>query len=230
MNRRSVLRGVGGVALGTPLLGSAARAQTAGGLLGFYSGTTTTTIQYLDAFGQPLGRQTYQNNVVVRLGPVGEGASGERNPFHLYVVPDPPSITGQEGVYEIHSALGYAEVPGQEIRSPITGEPVDSSAGGTHETTGGGLTLQYWTLQQTGQTTFAGVLSDPHTAEALAVNLINAVSEIAPGILMVWFYPIAAGTQLAGRVDGNTLTMAIAGNTIDGTRPFRSDIVATRFA
>lgn len=206
------------------------RAQE-GLVLGYYSGTTTTEIRYLDAFGTPLGSQTYQNNVLLRVGsPAVAGGLQEPNPFNLYVIPDPPSIAGAEGVWEIHSALGFSEQPGEVVVSPITGEEVPSSAGGIHVTSGGQTLFQFWSLELSTASEFSGVLTDPHNQEALTINLINAQNQIAPGITLPWPYPMAAGTELAGSSDGTNLTLVLGGTSIDTSRQFTAEVQATRFA
>jgi hypothetical protein len=235
--RRRLLRAAGGVVASGALLGTARSAAAQGALTpGIYTGTATTLVQYLNAAGQSLGIREYQNNVLVGIEPPKVGVQGlaEGNPFSLYVVPDPPTITGNEGVYEIHSALDYREEAGQDVLGiDVTGggrRPVPSSAGGVHRTTGGGLLVEYWRLELPAAGSFQGILVDPHTAEALALNLINALSEIAPGITMVWPYPMAAGTVLAGQSDGRNLVVEILGNTVEGTRPFYSQVTATLVA
>ncbi|QLG60468.1 hypothetical protein [Halorarum salinum] len=233
--RRQFLGALGVTLGGTALLGRVgSRSVAAGQSLqhGYYTGSTTNVIRYFDAFGQSvLGEQAYQHDVLVRVGtPAVAGGVQETNPFNLYVIPDPSSITGEEGVMEIHSALGYSESPGETVLSPITGDPVPNSAGGVHETTAGSALFQYWRYDFLSGDEFRGELVDPHTQEALAINLFNAANEIAPGISLPWPYPMAAGTQLAATIDGTDLTITISGFSIDLTRQFLAQIEVTRFA
>lgn len=49
------------------------------------------------------------------------------------------------------------------------------------------------------------------------------------GIVISRPYPIAEGTVLRGVTDGTTVQRGIGGNTLDLTRPFTSQVVATRW-
>ncbi len=58
---------------------------------------------------------------------------------------------------------------------------------------------------------------------------MNAAKEIAPGVPpMVWPYAMGTNTTLGGTIDTNAATLRVEGNTVDGTRPFVSEIVANR--
>lgn len=232
LNRRGFLKSTAAVGTLIGAMGSVGSVRAQEGLvLGYYSGTTTTEILYLDAFGNALGSQAYQNNVLVRVGsPAVAGDLQEPNPFNLYVIPDPPSITGNEGVWEIHSALGFSEQPGEVVVSPITGQEVPNSAGGIHVTGAGQTLFQFWSLELPTASEFSGVLTDPHNQEALVINLINAQNQIAPGITLPWPYPMAAGTELAGTSDGTNLSLFLSGASIDTSRQFAAEVQATRFA
>jgi hypothetical protein len=232
VNRRTMVKALGAALVGGGLLRvpDVASAQDALSL-GYYSGTATTLVRFFDAGGGVVGEQAYQNAVLARVGtPAVVGVERESNPFNFYVIPDPPESTGDEGVWEIHSALGFSEQPGQPVISPITGEEVPSSAGGTHVTSGGRFLVQYWTLQRTSETEFVGALTNPHTAEAIALNLINAPAQIAPGISLPWPYPMATGTELVGASDGQTLQVTVGGRSIDQAIAFLAEVQATRIA
>lgn len=169
-----------------------------------YRGTARTTIRYLDAFGRVLGQRTYQNRVTVQIGPpLRSGRMVESNPIHLSLAPiGSPSAEGQISIY--------------------SARPFNDSRDGL---------LQYWNLALS-DGNLSGRLGSTHEAEAAAANLLNASKEIVPGRpdmgTLVSPYAISRNSKLAGTFKRNEIRLRIQGNESAGTRPFLSDIVATR--
>lgn len=162
-------------------------------------------VTYLDAFGNVLGQATYQKNVVAVVGPPRQaGGVRESSPINLFIGPNPPSATGEEGQLELHSAVGFTD-------------PQD----------GREFLAQYWTLSLSG-TALSGTLTDTHEAEALALNLLNTAREVSPGVVIVWPDVIATGATLNGTVSAERLSLRLEGNVSTGDRPFVADITATR--
>lgn len=164
-----------------------------------YTGSSRTTIRYLDAFGKYIGQQTYQDKVKVGIGaPQRSGRIVESNPIHLFL--GPISNRNAPGQIEIHSAATFR----------------------------GSLLLQCWNLTVRGNN-ISGVLSDTHEAEATTLNFLNAVKELGPNLgTIVWPYPIGKNSKLQGTFDRNEIRLRIQGNVSGGGRPFVSDIVAKR--
>jgi len=89
-----------------------------------------------------------------------------------------------------------------------------------------GTLFQYWEVRQQSNGTFAGVLSNNHTAEAIALNLITVPYEVAPNLWLPDTFAMANGTQMESAVDQNRFQARIQGNTTEGTHPFTLDIDA----
>jgi hypothetical protein len=171
-----------------------------------YQGSARTTIRYLDAFGNVLGQQTYQDKVKVGVGPPQRsGSRVENNPIHLYFAPI--SNRNAPGQIEIHSA-----------------HPFTDSAGAS-------FLLRYWSLSLNGSSIF-GTLTNTHAEEATVINFLNAAKEIVPGRpnlgTIIWPYPMSKNSKLEGTFDRNQIKLHIQGNVDVGGRPFVSDIVASR--
>jgi hypothetical protein len=66
-----------------------------------FQGIVTTTTLYLDPFGNQLGQETNQGNIIVNFSPPNEG---ENNPFHLDIAPVADEVANI-GQVEVHSAL-----------------------------------------------------------------------------------------------------------------------------
>lgn len=165
-----------------------------------FSGTAATNIESLDpTTGQSLGAQSFQLPVSVIVGP--PRSAGGITEGNPFSLNVAPGDAGAAGAIELWSSL-----------------PAEDTL------------FQYWSLQadETG-TQFQGQLTDSHVAEAIALNLVNAPTQIAPGIPPLPFpKAMVEGTALQGSTDGQSVQLVVQGNTIDGTTPFASQIQATR--
>ena len=171
-----------------------------------YKGTAYTTITYLDydTNGKKvfIEEKEYQKGVHVFIGPPKNvGSVFESNSFSLTITTEP--TTGEDGEIWITSAI--------VLTDQVLGE----------------ILLQYWTLQLEG-TTLSGILTDTHIAEASAMNQLWAWEEISPSLKMVLPFYIDVGSLLQGTVDDYEVRIHLEGTTTDRTRPFISEIVATR--
>ena len=171
-----------------------------------YTGTAHTTITYLDYDAQGnkvfVEEKEYNNNLNIFIQPPKSvGTFVENNPFSLTLTTEP--TTGEEGELWIASAVVLVD--------PYLGE----------------ILLQYWELQLAGDTV-TGTLTDTHIAESAAMNELWAWEEISPTLKMVLPFPIDKGSILRGTINNNEIRLHIEGNTTDQTRPFVSEIVATR--
>ncbi|KTG07627.1 hypothetical protein AUR64_02925 [Haloprofundus marisrubri] len=178
-----------------------------------FVGTQVTDIDTIDPLsGQSLGIQSFQQPATfIASAPVSDGVSVETNPFNLVAGADDK---GAPGAVDVWSAA-VAEVPSDpSIPNPNPGP----------------LLLQYWNIQGNQQLTeFSGTLVNSHRDKAVAPNLINAPTVIAPGIPPLPFpKAIAEGAVLQGITDGTAVTMFVQGTTVDGANPFISRIDATR--
>jgi hypothetical protein len=169
-----------------------------------YQGTARTTIKYLDATGNLLAQQSYQDNVNVGIGPPHQsGRIIENNPINLFL--EPVSTPTAEGQISIHSAHPF-----------------------TDTRDGRKVLLQYWSLTRNGGS-ISGTLSDTHATEGSVVNFLNASKELGPNLgTIVWPYPISKNSTLQGTIAANEIKLRIEGNVSDGSRAFVSAIVATR--
>jgi hypothetical protein len=198
--RRRFLTAAGGVlaALAGCISGSAI-----GPVLGQYVGRSSTLVEQLDASGQSGGIRRYQLPVTVVIDrPASAGGLTESNPFNLLVAPTTP---GAEGAIEVWSAFPALD--------PRDGREV---------------LIQYWELRLArGDVT--GRLVDNHTAEGAALNLINIARTVAPNVPeMTMPAAMAVGTVLEGTIRSREVRLRIQGNTTDRTRPFLSEVTASR--
>jgi hypothetical protein len=174
-----------------------------------YSGRADVTIGYADAFGNLKGRQAFNYAVDVTVdAPARSGRIVERNPIHLVVAPSDDRQAGQNGVITIWSAM------------PLT-DPKD----------GVQFLLQYWTLTLDA-TMLEGRLSNTHTAEAAALNLLNDIDELVPGRPELGMIPrvaaLARGCTLRGTLTRSSIDIEIRGNVTDQSRPFIMRVRASR--
>lgn len=94
---------------------------------------------------------------------------------------------------------------------------------------GDGVHLQYWSFTVDSTTgAVEGELTNPRTAEAIALNLITVNSEIAPGISTPFPYSMGVGTTITGTLDAQRFRFVIKGNTVDRARPFQIEGVLDR--
>lgn len=167
-----------------------------------FTGVMTTTVQVPNVYLTSSQVKQFQTNVEVLINyPQQVGAYTEQNPFSLVIQSTP--MVNNYGEASIWSSL-----------------PAE------------GVLFQYWSYgaeqDGNGNINFAGQLTNNHTQEALALNLITVPTEIAPNLWMPYTHAMANGTQMQGTVSANgQIHIVIQGNTTDSYRPFTLEIVAT---
>ncbi len=171
-----------------------------------YKGTATVTVEFwdYDVYSNQdvyVGKKEYTYNVFVFTGPPlrCEGVN-ETNPFNLSIYPERISGQDEEGHFDMSSCM--------IINDPYVGKVI----------------LQYWNLTLNGQN-LSGTLTDNHTAEASASNLIWAMENIA-GIQMTMPFPIATGAILTGTINDKNCNFTISGQSTNTYRRFSCNISA----
>ena len=188
-----------------PVIGQGSSSRSIGKLE--YEGTAHTTITYLDASGNVVSKATYQDNVTVGIGdPQRSGSIAESNPVNLFLGSvSKPTAEGQLSI--------FSAIPFKDPRDGVE------------------YLLQYWDLRLEGDT-ISGRLINTHMAEASVMNFLNANKEIVPGRpemgVIMWPYPIGENSKLEGTFNKQGIRLRIQGNVSDESRPFTSEIVATR--
>jgi hypothetical protein len=171
-----------------------------------YKGTSSVTIKYYEynaVSGQDvfIEEKQYSFDVFVFVNPPLESdGTTESNPFNLQISPDREVSNDEEGHIDISSALNIAVTTGYAL-------------------------LQYWDLTLNGEQV-EGTLQDNHTAEASAANLIWAWEDVA-GIVMTMPFAIANGATLSGSVTSKSVSLSIAGQSVDTYRQFQCLISAS---
>jgi hypothetical protein len=183
---------------------AACSAPTAG-----YAGTMSTTATYL---GCLTGQQTTQLPVTVTTGPplrstrLQPAVGRENNPLRI-VIGQPTAAAGvTSGAVSMASAQRFA---------------------GTFPA----VILQYWNLTKRGAAV-SGVLTQDHTSEAAAYNLLASITELAPCFPNFGFYvnldPIAVGATLNGTISPTAVQLQLSGGVVNQSRRFTSNITAVR--
>jgi len=169
-----------------------------------YQGTAATTITYLDDTGGLIETKSYATAMEVILDdPVEANGTPESNPLQLVVGSLHAHEATDEGHYSIWSAQSFTDA--QDNVEYI---------------------LQWWALERQGNA-ITGTLVDHHTAEAMALNLINAWAD-AYGVPIVWPFVMTNGTTLQGTITDSQVALRFEGSSTGGTRRFVSDLTATR--
>lgn len=172
-----------------------------------FAGTSVTVIRYY-AFNPHTGQdefieeKNYTYPVFVFLNPpLTKDGVTEANPFNLQIYPDRSSNPDEEGHLDISSALFIIGPSGEVL-------------------------LQYWNITLVnGQ--IGGILTETHTAESAAANLVWAWDDIA-GIIMTMPFPVATGAVMTGTLSDNSIEINITGESVSTYRKFTSSIIATR--
>ena len=171
-----------------------------------YQGETVIALQVLDPLsGQVVSQERFQHPIqVVVADPVAAGGLREGNPFNLSI--NPLGMPTEEGQFSIFSAIPFHD-PRDEVN----------------------FLIEYWRLQHDGAR-LSGELVNSHTADALAVNLLNAVdlSLLLVNIRIATPLAMVEGTTLQGTLDGTQADLVLRGNTVDSFHPFEARIVARR--
>jgi hypothetical protein len=171
-----------------------------------YKGAANVTINYYEYdpyTGQDVSIETKQYSFPVFVfinPPLQSGGITESNPFNLQVYPDRDTSTDEEGHIDISSSQIFAVSTGYVL-------------------------LQYWNFSLNGEQ-ISGTLTDNHTAEAAAANLTWAWEDVA-GIVMTMPFAIANGATLSGTVANNSVSLSIAGQSVDTYRQFQCLISAS---
>lgn len=187
----------------------AAADNNATSMKGEYTGIAKTTIQYYDYdpyAGQDyfIEEKSYEYPIFLYIkSPVKVGSVVEENPINLSIYPDRDSGDEEEGYIDISSAI------------VLNDEDV------------GQVLLQYWTLKLENNKV-TGTLTDTHTAEAAAANLLWAWDEITSGLTMTWPFPIARNTSMSGTLSDNSISLEIVGQSTNTYRQFQSTITAAK--
>jgi len=187
-------------------------------LSGDFSGSATTTVRYFDfCFNQFVGEATYQ------LQNVRVSVRGPLRPTRLS--PDLPPAVGNEN-NPINLVVGQTTVGDNLALGSIF-----LSSAFRYGATSPAVILQYWNLALRG-TSLTGTLGQDHREEAAAANLLSANKKLGcfGGASFVFpnQYDISEGTTLTGTLTRNAVNLQITGNTFDGSRPFVSNITASR--
>lgn len=184
-------------------------------LAGDFGGSLGSTIRYLTFCYGDLGSQSTQvNNVRVSV----------RAPLRpTPLSPDLPPAAGNEN-NPINLVVGQTTT-----EDNIAPGSVFLSSAFRYGATSPGVILQSWNLTLRGAA-LSGTLTEDHREEAAAQNLLSAWKEL--GCAFNFWYPnqyaIAEGTTLTGTLTRNAVQLRIVGNTIDGSRPFVTEISASR--
>jgi hypothetical protein len=170
-----------------------------------YNGNSSMTIQYYDYnpySGQDvfIEEKTYTYNSQVFIKPpLSSSDITESNPFSMHIYPNRISGMDNEGYLDFSSALIFTVNAGYVL-------------------------LQYWNITLNGNQ-LSGTLTDTHSAEATALNMIWAWDDIA-GIRMTMPFAMANGTTLTGTISKKSISLIITGQSINTYRRFRWQVNA----
>jgi hypothetical protein len=180
-----------------------------------YSGTAQVTVDVYDYCSTDGSRRfadtkTYSMNTTLDLGrPRTGGGETEANPFSLLLAVGQPSEAGAVSFWSSAVTTGSSQ--------DLAGNPRDPN-----------LLLTYWELEwDDGE--LSGRLTDPHTEQAVALNLLNWPGLVVPcrsdlGELPGGYpHAVAEDTTLDGDVDDGSATLTAQGSTGDGQLEFRFD-------
>ncbi|MCX5367155.1 hypothetical protein OG864_51745 [Streptomyces sp. NBC_00124] len=180
-----------------------------------YSGTAQVTVDVYDYCSTDGSRRfadtkTYSMNATLDLSRPRTGEGGtETNPFSLLLAVGQPSEAGAVSFWSSAVSTGSSQ--------DLAGNPRDPN-----------LLLTYWELAwDDGE--LSGRLTDPHTEQAVALNLLNWPSLLVPcrsdlGELPGGYpHAVAEGTTLDGEVEGGSANLTAQGSTGDGQLEFRFD-------
>jgi hypothetical protein len=157
-------------------------------LAGRYTGTLTTLVEYRDAFGRVIGRDTYTVNgaSVVIAEPRSYKGQREENPVSFILESNP----GAPGAVSVYSSFGG------RYTDPATGRAVDAL-------------FTSWSLSASGNR-ITGRLVDNLTSMASSVSHLLAGRQIYPGgPFQLWPYPLQNGTTMSAELNGETLTVRL---------------------
>jgi hypothetical protein len=180
-----------------------------------YSGTAEISVDVYDYCGGDGSRRladtrTYSMAGTLSLSrPRTGGGESEDNPFSLVLGVGQPSEAGAVSFW----SAAVSTVSSQDL----AGNPRDPN-----------LLLTYWDLDWT-DGRLSGRLTDPHTEEAVALNLLNwPTAAVAcrpefgelPG---AYPHALGTGTTLDGQLGSGSASLTAEGGTSDGQLEFRFD-------
>lgn len=178
-----------------------------------YSGTAQVFVDVYDSCGpggtrRPADRRSYSMPATLSLGrPRSGGGAGEDNPFTLVLGIGQPSESGALSLW----SAAVSSVSNRDL----AGNPRDPD-----------LLLTYWDLDwRDGR--LSGRLVDPHTEQAVALNLLNWPTRLVAcrpelGQLPGGFpHAVARGAAFEGRLDTGGASLTGTGGTTDGVLEFR---------
>lgn len=178
-----------------------------------YSGTADISVDVYDycaADGSRrlAGSRTYSMNSTLNLsGPRTGGDETEANPFSMLFAAGDPSRAGAVSFWS--SAVSTTS------SQDLAGNPRDPR-----------LLLTYWDIDWSDGELDAR-LTDPHTQQAIALNLLNWPSPVVPcrsdlGELPGGYpHALASGTTFTGRLDRSAASLTAEGGSTDGLIAFR---------
>jgi hypothetical protein len=173
-----------------------------------YTGSANTTIRYYEynaVTGQDefVEEKNYQYAVkIFTKPPLSAGSINETNPINIQIYPDRSVSTDEEGHLDISSASLF-------------------TVNNTND-----LLLQYWVINLSGNN-INGTLTNTHTAEAAAANLIWAWDDVA-GIHMVMPFPVGINTTMQGTITDTDFQVTVQGESVNTYRKFTATISAVR--
>ncbi|MFE9093503.1 hypothetical protein [Streptomyces sp. NPDC007264] len=180
-----------------------------------YSGTAEISADVYDYCGTGGSRRlaeskSYSMSATLDLSrPREGGGETEDNPFSLLFAAGQPAEVGAVSFWSSAVSTGSSQ--------DLAGNPRDPN-----------LLLTYWHLEWD-DGALSGRLTDPHTEQGVALNLLNWPSLIVPcrtdlGTLPGGYpHALAAGTTLKGEVDGGGASLTAQGGSGDGQVEFRLD-------
>ncbi|WP_190039525.1 hypothetical protein [Streptomyces fructofermentans] len=184
-----------------------------------YTGTAEVAVDVYDFCSSDGSRRladsrTYTVDSTLDLGrPRTGGGETEDNPFSLLFAAGDPADAGAVSFWS--SAVGTASA------QDLAGNPRDPQA-----------LLTYWDMDWSDGELDA-TLTDPHTSQAVALNLLNWSAPVVAcrddlGQLPGGFpHALASGTTLAGRLDDSGASLTGQGTSTDSLLEFRIEFTGT---
>ncbi|MFJ5261750.1 hypothetical protein ACIQAC_14955 [Streptomyces sp. NPDC088387] len=180
-----------------------------------FSGTAEVTVDVYDYCNTDGSRrfvesETYSMDATLSLSsPRSGGGATEDNPFSMLLAVGQPAESGALSFWSAAVSTGSSQ--------DLAGNPRDPD-----------LLLTYWQMEwDDGELT--AQLTDPHTEEAVALNLLNWPSPLVPcrddlGELPGGYpHALGEGTTLGGDLDTDGASLTAEGATGDGQLEFRFD-------
>jgi len=172
-----------------------------------YNGIATTEIEYYEYNPYTdlydfIEKKIYVYEIYVFITDplISSNFTTETNPFHISIYPKRNNSISEEGHIDISSSL-----------------LITSSLGGN-------VLLQYWVIDSNGNNV-TGTLTNTHSAEAAAVNMIWAWKDIV-GFKMTMPYSMANNAKLNGEINQDNISLEIEGESVCTSRKFKTVLTA----